>query len=74
MSETQPTEAAASTPRPPKFPETLDYKDLGTLARFMNQQGQIQGRKRTDFSTQKQKALKKAVKRARHMALLPFVG
>jgi small subunit ribosomal protein S18 len=57
-----------------KYPEHLDYKDLETLARFMNSQGNIQGRKRTNFNTQRQKALKGAIKRARHMALLPFVG
>lgn len=73
-----PAEVAAAessaAPKPVKYPEHLDYKDLETLARFMNSQGNIQGRKRTNFNTQRQKALKLAIKRARHMALLPFVG
>lgn len=65
---------SSAAPKLAKYPEHLDYKDLETLARFMNSQGNIQGRKRTNFNTQRQKALKLAIKRARHMALLPFVG
>jgi small subunit ribosomal protein S18 len=65
---------SSAEPKPAKYPENLDYKDMETLARFMNSQGNIQGRKRTNFNTQRQKALKLAIKRARHMAILPFVG
>ncbi|TAJ09379.1 MAG: 30S ribosomal protein S18 [Planctomycetota bacterium] len=65
---------SSAVPKPAKYPEHLDYKDMETLARFMNSQGNIQGRKRTNFNTQRQKALKLAIKRARHMAFLPFVG
>lgn len=65
---------ASAVPKPEKYPDNLDYKDMETLARFMNSQGNIQGRKRTNFNTQRQKALKLAIKRARHMAFLPFVG
>jgi ribosomal protein S18 len=51
-----------------------DYKDVENLKRFLNGQAQIYSRKRTGYCAQCQKALKQAVKRARHVGLLPFVG
>jgi small subunit ribosomal protein S18 len=54
--------------------QILDYKDLELLERCLTPQGQIQHRKRTGFSAQRQKQLKQAIKRARHLALLPFVN
>lgn len=50
----------------------FDYKDFKTLQRFINPYGQIESRKKTGLSEKQQKALTKAVKRARHLALLPF--
>jgi small subunit ribosomal protein S18 len=52
----------------------LDYKDTENLRRFLTAHGQILSRKRTGYCTQCQKQLKQSVKRARHLALLPFVG
>ena len=52
----------------------IDYKDLEYLSKFLTPQGQILSRRRTGFCTQCQRQLKKAIKRARHLALLPFVG
>lgn len=52
----------------------LDYKDTEYLSKFLTPQGQIVSRRRSGFCTQCQRQLKKAVKRARHLALLPFVG
>ncbi len=52
----------------------IDYKDLETLEKCVGSQGQILHRKRTALSSQRQKELKRAIKRARHLALLPFVG
>jgi len=52
----------------------LDYKDLEFLKKYLTPQSQIQSRRRTGYSAQCQRALKKAIKRARHLALLPFVG
>lgn len=52
----------------------IDYKDLDYLSKFLTPQGQILSRRRTGFCTQCQRQLKKAIKRARHVALLPFVG
>ena len=54
-------------------PDVFDYKDFKTLQRYLNQFGQIEGRKKTGLSEKQQKQLAKAVKKARHLALLPFV-
>lgn len=52
----------------------VDYKDVKTLQRFVNQYGQIEVRKRTGLTEMQQRRLAKAIKRARHIALLPFVA
>lgn len=51
----------------------FDYKDVKTLQRYVNQFGQIEVRKRTGLTEMQQRRMAKAIKRARHMALLPFV-
>ena len=55
-------------------PAFLDYKDVATLKKFVTSQGKLMSRKRTGLSATAQKALARAVKRARFMALLPYVG
>jgi len=52
----------------------ITYRELEYLSRFITPQGQILSRRRTGFCTQCQKQLKKSIKHARHMALMPFVG
>jgi len=52
----------------------FDYKDFKTLQRYVNQYGQIEPRKRSGLSESKQRQLARAIKRARHIALLPFVS
>ena len=52
----------------------FDYKDVKTLQRYVNQYGQIEVRKRTGLTEMQQRRLAKANKRARHIALLPFVA
>lgn len=52
----------------------FDYKDVKTLQRFVNQYGKIEVRKRTGLTEMQQRRLAKAIKRARHIALLPFVA
>jgi small subunit ribosomal protein S18 len=54
--------------------EPLDYKNVGYLSKFLTPNGRIQGRKRTGFSGQNQRKLATAIKRARIVGLLPFVG
>ena len=52
----------------------LDYKDVEHLRKFLTPQGQIMGRRRTNYCAKSQRRLKTAIKRARHVGLLPFVG
>jgi len=54
--------------------KTIDYKDTETLKQFITERGKILPRRITGVSYFYQKILKKAVKQARHMALLPFVA
>lgn len=52
----------------------IDYKDPEFLLRFVNEQGKILPRRITGNSLKYQRKLAKAIKRARHLALLPFVA
>lgn len=52
----------------------IDYKDTDSLKRFLNPNGRILPRKRTGLTAKNQRAFAEAVKRARFMALLPFVA
>lgn len=52
----------------------FDYKDFKTLQRYTNQYGQIESRKKTGLTETQQRRLSVAIKRARHLALLPFVS
>ena len=51
----------------------IDYKDVETFKRFLNPHGKIMPRRRTNLSAASQRALATAVKRARFMALLPYI-
>jgi small subunit ribosomal protein S18 len=50
----------------------IDYKDANMLHRFMTERGKIMPRRQTGTCSKHQRALARAVKRARHLALLPF--
>jgi small subunit ribosomal protein S18 len=52
----------------------IDYKDVETLKRFLTERGKILPRRVTSVSAKHQPMLANAVKRARHMGLLPFVA
>jgi len=52
----------------------IDYKDVETLKLFITEKGKILPRRITGVSYYFQKKLKKAIKRARYVALLPFVA
>lgn len=54
--------------------EPLDYKNVAYLAKFVSANGRIQSRKRTGFSGQNQRMLAEAIKHARLVGLMPFVG
>ena len=51
----------------------VDYKDPEFLKKFLNEQGRILPRRLTGTSLKYQRKVSQAVKRARHLALLPFV-
>ena len=51
----------------------IDYKDPEFLKRFLNEQGKIRPRRITGTSLKFQRRVAQAVKRARHLALLPYV-
>ncbi len=51
----------------------IDYKDPEFLKRFLNEQGKILPRRITGTSLKFQRRVAQAVKRARHLALLPYV-
>ena len=54
-------------------PAYFDYKDVKTLQRYINVYGQIEPVSKTGLSARQQRQLAVAIKRARHLALLPFV-
>ena len=52
----------------------IDYKDADVLLRFVNEQGKILPRHITGTSQKYQKKVSQAVKRSRHLALMPYVA
>jgi small subunit ribosomal protein S18 len=50
----------------------MDYKQLDVLKRSVTDQGKIRSRRETGTCARHQRMLAKAIKRARHMAMLPF--
>nr|YP_010242085.1 ribosomal protein S18 [Coscinodiscus granii]QTI83000.1 ribosomal protein S18 [Coscinodiscus granii]UPO65207.1 ribosomal protein S18 [Coscinodiscus granii] len=52
----------------------IDYKDVDLLKLFITDQGKILPRRATGVTVQQQRQLAKAIKRARILSLLPFVG
>lgn len=55
-------------------PAYFDYKDVKTLQRYINMYGQVEPITKTGLSARQQRQLAVAIKRARHLALLPFVS
>ncbi len=52
---------------------TIDYKDVRLLSRFTSERGKIMPSRITAVSAKKQRELARAIKRARALALLPFI-
>ena len=52
----------------------IDYKDADSLLKFVNEQGKILPRRLTGTSLKYQRKVSVAVKRARHLALMPYVA
>jgi len=55
-------------------PAYFDYKDAKTLLRYVNIYGQIEPASKSSLTAKQQRQLSVAIKRARHLALLPFVS
>lgn len=55
-------------------PVYFDYKDVKTLQRYINIYGQIEPVAKTGLNAKQQRQLATAIKRARHLALMPFVS
>lgn len=58
----------------PTASKSFDYKNTELLKKFLNPHGRILARSRTGLSAKQQRELAQAVKRARFLALLPFVA
>jgi small subunit ribosomal protein S18 len=55
-------------------PMCVDYKDIELLSKLVNRHGRIVSRRKSGCSAASQHAVSQAVKRARFMALMPYVG
>lgn len=68
-------------PRPPRVcpfcaqkAKTIDYKNVEMLRRYLTDHGKIKPRRKVGTCARHQRVLSAAIKRARHVALLPFVS
>ena len=52
--------------------KVIDYKDVDTLKRFISERARIEERRKTGVCAKHQRQLARAIKRARHLALMPF--
>lgn len=55
-------------------PEDIDYKNIPLLSRFLDRRGRILSRRKTRVSAKVQRRIVQAIKRARHLALLPYTA
>ena len=54
--------------------DVVDYKDIGTLRRAMSEKGKIRSARITGACRRHQRQMAQAIKRARELGLLPYVG
>lgn len=54
--------------------EDIDYKKVVVLSRFVDNRGRIYSRRKTRVSAKMQRKVTTAIKRARHLALMPYTG
>nr|YP_009293629.1 ribosomal protein S18 [Rhodymenia pseudopalmata]AOM64311.1 ribosomal protein S18 [Rhodymenia pseudopalmata] len=54
--------------------ESLDYKDIDLIRKFVTDQGKILSRRSTGLTAKQQKKITKYIKRARMLSLLPFLN
>jgi len=53
--------------------DTIDYKDAAKMRQYISDRGKIDPRRKTGTCAKHQRALAVAIKRARHLALIPYV-
>ena len=54
--------------------DTISYKDVNILTNYLSEQGKILPRRLTGTSLKYQRKISLAIKRARHLALMPYVS
>ncbi len=54
--------------------KTIDYKDVAKIKKYITENGKILPRRQTGVCSYHQRELANAIKRARNMALLPYIG
>lgn len=54
--------------------KSVDYKDVGFLRRYVSERGRIESRRRMASCAKHQRIIARAIKRARHLALLPYTA
>ena len=64
----------ADLPKSKLMDDISDYKDPVRLRRYLTERGKILPRRMTGLSAKQQRQLSLAIKRARHLALLPYVN
>ena len=64
--------AARSAPSAPTRRSQIDYKEVNRLRRYLSERAKIEPRRKTGTCAQHQRELSVALKRARHVALLPY--
>ena len=62
-----------SCPLSEKGAPAVDYKNVKMLSRYISERGKIMPKRITSICAKKQRALAREIKRARHLALLPFI-
>ncbi|MFI9324543.1 30S ribosomal protein S18 [Kitasatospora aureofaciens] len=74
----RPTGGRPARPRPNPLFEAgityIDYKDTNLLRKFISDRGKIRSRRVTRLTVQQQRAMARAIKNAREMALLPYAS
>ena len=54
--------------------DEIDYKNVQVLSRFVDNYGRIHNRRKTRVTAKMQRKVTRAIKRARHLALMPYTG
>lgn len=63
-----------SCPFSGEYAQVIDYKDTKLLTRYVSERGKIMPSRITAVSAKKQRELSRAIKRARNLALMPYVA